>query len=207
MDQMQIDNYLKFARETCQQGIIDQPKLRDAAIVFYITICSFFIGLASKTDWLQFTYWTVLVTLIGIACFLRIVGHRVWNIQYLRAVQIINELLLSEEPFNDKKQLLSHIESLKPKYHYNFKSLFTSIGNVTAISFSLLVTVPFIYWLSTCYIDVLPNHGIVILSLAYALLFSVLSSLYLYRCINSENNKYMWLFATVTFSNNDNKHQ
>ncbi len=192
MFEKNIEKYLFSVREYCQAGIIQQPKHRDQTIAFYITLFAFFAGAIDRLCPSTQIFTTVAMTIIGIACYIKIVGHRVWNIQYLRALEITNGLLLLDLSITSIDDIRQYVNSHKPSYSYTFKSLFESLGNKTAIGFAAISTIPTMVGVFVIFPTL--KVPLIFACLAYFLIYLLLSIFYLFRCVTSSTRKYMYLF-------------
>lgn len=185
-------NFLITVYGACQEKLTEQAKQRDQVITFYIVLCAFFLGWVDEMEFSMALLIGLAMLVIGGICVYRVCKLRSWNLQYVKCIKILNGLFLSDKEYTTQREIetyiLSHIsggEKVSPR------TLFTSIGNITALGFSLITTVPFI----SLVFQILGIDGVcsILLCLAYIGGYCMLSGRCLLHCLREGIHRKTWI--------------
>lgn len=185
--------HLRAARDYCYKETLEQPRLRDQTMMFYMAVLAAFVAIYGKISAGQLIVLTIMMSFIGLVCFMKIAGHRMWNIQYVEAAKLINGLLLSDKDQLSGEEIQQFVHGYTPNYPHDVKSLFVSVGNLTAVGFSLVTTAPVLITAFSMVSEPLSLCATILICIAYVIVYCTFCIWYLLKRIRPKKSRYNWL--------------
>ena len=134
--------------DACQKLLFEQANLRDKIVIFYTTVCTIYmVELIPQTLQLKSKSVLGFISIIGVICSIRIIGHRAWNLQYVKCIKALNGILIMDRTLCKEEEIKGFFaNAMKDMDDIRVLSLFNSIGNLAVLCFSILNTIPFWIW-------------------------------------------------------------